>query len=335
MHGTKPEREVTMEVFPPRALARRTRRSGFPRILVCLVLSCRVPFAQEIPRAPDGHRDLQGIWNNATLTPVERPPSFAGKATVTDDEALVYEKRDLRHETEDKASAAVGGLDSEFTELRLELTRVGGVKRTSLIVDPPDGKVPALIPEASARLAQRRRAGGGTDSVKQRSPAERCLLSLGNSSGPPMMPIAQNSNYQIVQTSDAIMIMVEMIHDVRIIRIGGSHPPPDVRFWLGDSIGHWEGDTLVADTTNFREDINFRGASGNLHVVERFSRPDANSILYKVTVDDPTTFTKNWTMEFPFFATPGPAYEYACHEGNYALTDILTAARKADADAKR
>jgi hypothetical protein len=291
-----------------------------------------VLFAQEIPRASDGHPDLQGIWNNATLTPVERPAVFAGKATVTDQEALVYEKKDIRHETEDKAGAAVGGLDSEFTELRLELGRVGGVKRTSLIIDPPDGKIPALIPEATARLAQRRRAGGATDSVKQRSPAERCLLSLGNSSGPPMMPIAQNSNYQIVQTSDVVMIMVEMIHDVRIIRIGGIHPPAGVRFWMGDSIGRWEGDTLVADTTNFREDINFRGASGNLHVIERFTRIDANSILYNVTVDDPTTFTRNWTMEFPFIASPGPAYEYACHEGNYALVDILKAARKADAD---
>jgi len=302
------------------------------RILACLALSCQVLFAQEIPRASDGHPDLQGIWNNATLTPVERPAVFAGKATVTDQEALVYEKKDIRHETEDKAGAAVGGLDSEFTELRLELGRVGGVKRTSLIIDPPDGKIPALIPEATARLAQRRRAGGATDSVKQRSPAERCLLSLGNSSGPPMMPIAQNSNYQIVQTSDVVMIMVEMIHDVRIIRIGGIHPPAGVRFWMGDSIGRWEGDTLVADTTNFREDINFRGASGNLHVIERFTRIDANSILYNVTVDDPTTFTRNWTMEFPFIASPGPAYEYACHEGNYALVDILKAARKADAD---
>jgi hypothetical protein len=307
----------------------------FPRILVCLTLASSVLFAQKIPRAADGHPDLQGIWNNATLTPVERPASFAGKAAVTDEEALAYEKRDLRHENEDKASAAVGGLDSEFTELRLELARVSAIKRTSLIIDPPDGKVPALIPEASARLGQRRRGAGGTDNVKQRSPAERCLLSLGNSSGPPMMPIAQNANYQIVQTGNAVMIMVEMIHDVRIIRIGGSHPPAGVRFWLGDSTGHWEGDTLVADTTNFRDDINFRGASGNLHVVERFTRLAGNSILYKVIVDDPTTFTKNWTMEFPFIAAPGPTYEYACHEGNYALIDILTAARKADADSNR
>ncbi len=312
------------------------RSHNSPRILVCLALSYGGLFAQQIPRAPDGHPNLQGIWNNETLTPVERPAVFAGKATVTDEEARVYEKRDLRHENEDKASAAVGGLDSEFIELRLELARVGGIKHTSLIVDPPDGRVPALIPEATARNAQRRRGAGGssTDSVKQRSSAERCLLGLGNTSGPPMMPIAQNANYQIVQTADAVMIMVEMIHDVRIIRIGGSHPPPGVRFWLGDSIGHWEGNTLVADTTNFREDAGFRGASTNLHIIERFTRLDGNSILYRVTVDDPTTFSKNWTMEFPFIASRGPTYEYACHEGNYALVDILKAARKADAEAK-
>jgi hypothetical protein len=247
----------------------------------------------------------------------------------------VYEKKDLRHENEDKASAAVGGLDSEFTELRLELVRLGGVKHTSLIVDPPDGKIPALTPEASARQAQRRRTTGGTDNAQQRPFAERCLLSLANSGGPPMMPAPQNANYQIVQTGEAVMIMVEMVHDVRIIRIGGTHPPSNVRSWLGDSIGHWEGDTLVADTTNFREDTNFRGASGNLHVIERFTRLDSNSILYKVTVDDPTTFTKNWTMEFPLISEPGPIYEYACHEGNYAMIDILTAARKADAAQNR
>jgi hypothetical protein len=298
-------------------------RPSLGNTVFLLALSCRLLAAQ------GSHHGLEGIWNNATLTPVERPAVFAGKATVSDEEALVYEKRDIRHETEDKAGAAVGGLDSEFTELRLQLSRVGGVKRTSLIVDPPDGKVPALLPEASARLA-RRRAATGTDSAQQRPATERCLLGLGNTSGPPMMPIAQNSNYQIVETADAVMIMVEMIHDVRIIRIGGTHPPRDVRFWLGDSIGHWEGDTLVADTTNFREDAGFRGASGNLHVVERFRRVDGNTVLYNVTLDDPMTFAKQWTMEFPFIAEPGPVYEYACHEGNYALIDILTAARKAD-----
>jgi hypothetical protein len=318
---------------PREEIGRLAAFSSLARLLVFLLLSYRSAAAQKIPRAPDGHPDLQGIWNNATLTPVERPAAFGGKATVTDEEALVYEKRDLRHENEDKASAAVGGLDSEFTELNLKLGRVGGLKRTSLIVDPPDGKVPALVPEAAARIAKRR-AANGTDSVKQRPLAERCLLSLGNSSGPPMLPVAQNSDYQILQTPDAVMIMVEMIHDVRIIRIGGAHPPADVRFWLGDSVGHWESDTLVADTTNFREEVNFRGSSANLHVIEHFTRIDSNTLLYSATIDDPTTFVRSWTMEFPFVATSGPIYEYACHEGNYALIDILTGARKADGGSK-
>src|SRR5215475_11083825 len=119
------------------------------------------------------------------------------------------------------------------------------------------------------------------------------------------------------------MILVEMVHDVRVIRIGGTHPAPNVRFWLGDSVGHWEGDTLVADTTNFREDVNFRGASANLHVIERFTRLDRSTLLYRAAIDDPTTFVRSWTIEFPFAATSGPIYEYACHEGNYALIDIL------------
>ena len=147
-----------------------------------------------------------------------------------------------------------------------------------------------------------------------------------------MLPVLYNNNYQIVQTPGHIMILVEMVHDARIVRINGTHAPKDVRQWLGDSIGHWEGDTLVVDTTNFTNQIRFRGSSENLHVMERFTRTDANTILYRVTIDDPSTFTKQWTAEYPFVATPGPIYEYACHEGNYSLTDILGGARKADAE---
>ena len=170
------------------------------------------------------------------------------------------------------------------------------------------------------------------DSVKTRPTSERCLIGFGSTSGPPMMPVLYNNNYQIVQTPDAVMILVEMVHDARIIRINGTHAAPSVRQWLGDSIGHWEGDTLVVDTTNFNDQTRFRGSSENLHVVERFSRPDANTILYRVTIDDPSTFTRPWTMEYPFVATKGPVYEYACHEGNYAMTDILGGARKAEAE---
>jgi len=175
--------------------------------------------------------------------------------------------------------------------------------------------------------------GGRFDNVNDRPLAERCLLGFGSTSGPPMLPVLYNNNYQIVQTPDHVMILVEMVHDARIVRMNGTHPSKEVRQWLGDSIGHWEGDTLVVDTTNFSDKVSFRGSSENLHIIERFTRTDANTILYRVTIDDPTTFTKIWTLEYPFVATPGPIYEYACHEGNYAMTDILGGARKADTEA--
>ena len=143
-----------------------------------------------------------------------------------------------------------------------------------------------------------------------------------------MMPVLYNNNYQIVETPGAVMILVEMVHDARVIRMNGAHNPPEIRSWLGDSIGHWEGDTLVVDTTNFNAEARFRGSSENLHVVERFQRVDPNTILYRVTLDDPAAWTKPWTMEYPFVSTKGPIYEYACHEGNYAEEDILGGARK-------
>ena len=150
-----------------------------------------------------------------------------------------------------------------------------------------------------------------------------------------MMPGLYNNNYQIVQTKTAVMILVEMVHDVRIIRINGSHAPPKVRQWLGDSIGRWDGDTLVVDTTNFNNQTMFNGTSENLHVIERFRRVDAHTILYRATVDDPATYTKPWTLEYPFLATAGPVYEYACHEGNYAMLDILGGARKLETEGRQ
>jgi hypothetical protein len=223
--------------------------------------------------------------------------------------------------------------DQAYNRLFLDrgdkLARVDGVARTSLIVDPPDGKVPALTDKARRRMAERLR--NSFDSVKDRPLGERCLLGFGSTSGPPMLPVLYNNNYQIVQTPGQVMILVEMVHDVRIIRTDGSpHPPPEVRKWTGDSIGHWEGDTLVVDTTNFTDKTRFRGSGENLHVMERFTRVDANTILYRVTIDDPESFTKPWTLEYPFLATAGPIYEYACHEGNYAMPDILGGARRQD-----
>jgi len=297
---------------------------------------------QNVPRTPDGHPDLQGIWTNATITPMERPKEFAGKATLTDSEAAAFEKSSAAElasvdgKSEHPLLAAAGsngtgGYNILFIDRGSKLARVNGVARTSLIVDPPDGKVPPVTPEA--RKHPNFEQYGRFDSVKDRPLSERCLLGFGSTSGPPMLPVLYNNNYQIVQTPDHVMILVEMVHDARIIRINGTHPPPTVRQWLGDSIGHWEGDTLVVDTTNFTSRTKFRGSSENLHVIERFTRTAPDTILYRATIDDPTVFTKIWTLEYPFVATKGPIYEYACHEGNYALTDILAGARKKEAEA--
>jgi hypothetical protein len=295
--------------------------------------------AAPIPRTPDGHPDLQGVWTNVTLTPMERPAAFAGKLNLSDAEAAVFENKsnDEVKAADGKADAdfhrragsgETGGYNALFIDRGSEMARVDGVKRSSLIIDPPDGKMPPMTPEARQRLTAMRR--GGTDSVKDRPLSERCLMSFGSSSGPPMLPVLYNNNYEIVQTPDAVVILVEMIHDARIIRMNAQHAPENMRQWLGDSIGHWDGDTLVVDTTNFNEQVSFRGSSKNLHVIERFSRPDGKTLLYHATVEDPTTFTKSFTMEYPFVATAGPIYEYACHEGNYSIVDILGGARKAD-----
>ena len=294
-----------------------------------------------VPRTPDGHPDLQGIWTNATLTPLQRPKQFDGKATVTDAEAKVFENAQVADaKKEDGASygaiidaagsAGTGGYNVLFIDRGSELERVDGVKRTSLIVDPPDGKIPPMTPEARKRQAEmmRQYRRGESDNVKSHPVSERCLLGFGSTDGPPMLPVLYNNNYQIVQTPSTVMILVEMVHDARIIRMNSTHDPANIEKWLGDSIGHWEGDTLVVDTINFRPESRFRGASDKLHVIERFQRTGPNTILYRATIEDPN-YTQPWTVEYPFLATKGPIYEYACHEGNYALTDILGGAEKA------
>jgi len=294
--------------------------------------------AWTVPRTSDGKPDLQGVWTNATITRMERLPQFNGKLDLTDEEAAKFEHQDQEESAEQpgkdgvtlggvKFSGANAGYNILFIDRGSELARVDGKKRSSLIIDPPEGKVPPRVPAAKKRPAF---DFGNFESVKGRPVSERCLVGFGSTSGPPMMPVLYNNNYQIVQTPDVIMIMVEMVHDVRVIRINGTHQPPQVRLWLGDSIGHWEGDTLVVDTTNFTNKTRFYGSSENLHVIERFQRVDQNTILYRVTIDDPATWTKQWTMEFPFVATAGPIYEYACHEGNYAMEDILGGARKTE-----
>jgi hypothetical protein len=205
--------------------------------------------------------------------------------------------------------------------------------RTSIITDPPDGRIPALTLAAAAEKRRRQEVLRHPVSAKNLGLQDQCLIFV--TAVPPMTPYSYNSNYQFIQTKDELMIQVEMIHDTRIIALNGRpHLPPDVRLWLGDSVGHWEGKTLVVDTTNFNDAGGFYGDAGgmfgwdrNLHVVERFSFLDADTILYRFEVDDPTAFTRPWKGELTIARTPGPIYEYACHEGNYALPNLLSSFR--------
>jgi hypothetical protein len=303
-----------------------------------------------MPRTPDGQPDLQGTWTNATLTPLERgvviditghhtelPP--VASLTVSDAEAAVIEKRIADGGNFDRrdgnADADVSrAYNQAFVDRGTELARVDGVKRSSLIIDPPDGRIPPLTAEAKAKAAAR--PPNNFDSVQNRPLGERCMVGFGSAGGPPMMPVGYNNNYQIVQTPGYVMILVEMIHEVRFIYTDGRpHLPQNVRQWLGDSIGHWEGDTLVVETTNFTNKTSFRGSDENMRVIERFKRVNANTILYRAMIDDPSTFTKQWTVEFPMRPSSGRIFEYACHEGNYAMGDILRGARKQEEEAHK
>ncbi|MGD0438063.1 MAG: hypothetical protein ABSB86_16490, partial [Bryobacteraceae bacterium] len=276
-------------------------------------------------RTPDGQPDLQGIWTNSTLTQLERPADFASKPVVTEAEAMAYERSTLTQRSRDRRDGGpevdVGRAYNElFFEQGDKLERIDGKIRTSMIVDPPDGRIPALTPEAQAKQEALRAHAQlhPADSPRDRSLPERCLF--WPTSGPPMLPGPYNNNYQIVQTPGYVLIFSEMIHEPRIIPLDGRpHLPPGTRLWLGDSRGHWEGNTLVVETTNFNGKARFRGSDENLRVTERFTRVAGDAIVYKFTIDDPTVFTKPWTGELPFLATSGPIYEYACHEGNYAL----------------
>ena len=223
---------------------------------------------------------------------------------------------------------------------------VDGQKRSSLIVDPPDGQVPRIKPEAQRRNAAYLAArvspdanegasagpAGAYDGPEARPLAERCLLGFGSTSGPPTLPnYFYNNLKQIVQTPSSVMILNKMVHDARIIRIGGEHVAQHLRKWMGDSIGQWDGDTLVVDTTNFTAKTKFRGSGEQLHVIERFTRTDANTLLYRFTVEDPTTWDRPWSGEYPWVGTNENLYEYACHEANYALEGVLKGARFGEA----
>jgi hypothetical protein len=285
------------------------------------------------PRTADGQPDLEGVWTNSTLTPLERPPELAGKEILTAQESADYVKRLLQQVSSDRrdggATVDVGRSYNEFWRDRGN--DLVADRRTSLISDPPDGRVPPLTPEALKRADATRAymRDHATDGPEGRTMAERCIA--WTTAGPPMLPGPYNNDVQILQSRDHVVILNEMIHDTRVIPLDGRpHVSADIREWMGDSRAHWEGNTLVVDTTNFSSEYSFRGSDANLHLTERFTRVAPDVIQYEFTVDDPTAFAKPWTARIPFNKTTDRVYEYACHEGNYAMMDILAGARAAE-----
>jgi hypothetical protein len=287
--------------------------------------------APAIPRTADGKPDLQGTWDFAQLTPFERPDALAGKSSfASDDEAeeFAQETQAKKPNMDRRDGGAAADVERAYNDFWWDFgSRVA--KQTSLVVDPVSGRVPPLTAAASARAEQRRGQGQRYDNVEERPLAERCIL--GFNSGPPMVPSAYNNNMQLVQTRDHVLIFNEMIHSARVIDLRRtSHLAKDVRLLTGDSIGHWEGDTLVVDTTNFLKEGGFRGASANMHLVERFSLDEQHTLRYKFTVDDPATWTASWTASIPMTRTDDQIFEYACHEANYGLENVLKGGRYRD-----
>ncbi|HEY6345231.1 MAG TPA: hypothetical protein VIY49_27365 [Bryobacteraceae bacterium] len=282
----------------------------------------------KVGRTPDGKPDLQGYWTNLITTPLERAANLGAKEFYTPEEAAANATRGAGR---GGAAQASGELRVHYNEIqfgldRSQTTKVSGL-RTSLIIGP-EGKIPLMTPEAQGRNGERAALAKGHefDGPENRGLAERCLTFV--SDGPPMMAPAYNGNYQIVQGDGYVTILIEMMHRLRVIPTDGRpHIPATIRQWNGDSVGHWEGDTLVVDTTNFTDKTNFRGSGENLHVIERFTRVAEDTLLYQFTVDDPSTWIKPWTAEISMPKVEGPIFEYACQEGNYGLPNVLSGAR--------
>jgi len=299
-------------------------------VLLTVVTAARVAGRGQVP--PKSAPDLEGIWNYSSLTPLERPAEFAGKEFLTPQEAAAFTKQVLERGNMDRRDGSVDAdlaraYNDAWYDRGTRVATVYGKTRSSLLIDPPDGRMPALTADAQKRAADRAQARRDhpADGPEDRSLAERCLSF---NAGPPMLPGPYNNFVQILQFRDHIVIANEMIHDARVVPLDGrAHRASSIRTWQGDSVGHWEGATLVVDTINFTDKTAFRGASDRLHLVERFTRADAGTLLYEFTVDDPASFAKPWTVALPMTKSSDQIYEYACHEGNYALPDILRGAR--------
>jgi hypothetical protein len=274
--------------------------------------------------------NVEGIWNSATATPLERPRQLKDKPFFTPEEAAEWERQVVESNEERPPQPGVrSGTGTYNTFFREYGSRTVRTLRTSIITDPADGRIPALTPAAEELKRRRAEAQKNPENPEDTGLQDQCLAFL--TAGPPMLPYSYNSNYQIVQTKDAIVVHVEMIHDARVIHMDGRpHASPAIRRWMGDSIGHWAGNTLVVDTTNFNDGGGFYGDAGgnfawdrNLHVVERFSLLDADTLLYQFEIDNPTAFTRPWQGELTMTRSSSRIFEYACHEGNYSMTNML------------
>ncbi|MBT3531172.1 MAG: hypothetical protein HOF74_10525 [Gammaproteobacteria bacterium] len=314
------------------------------------LLTTSVSLAQEweVPRTANGNPDLQGIWTNATQTPLQRPREFGEKGFLTLDEAVAQQEqwknniaRGAADSDPDRAPPTDGDTDLGYNGFWIDrgtnVVEINGEYRTSIVVDPPNGRIPMLEGFSSNAMISKLRGMPGVepyDGHELRPLGERCLLSFGSSSGPPMLPVMYNNNYQIVQTEDHVMIMVEMVHDARIIPLNKTHFDTDLEKWMGDSVGYWDGDALIVETRNFHPFQSYRGSSEDLIVSERFELISEDKIKYSFTMDDPQSYQANWTGEIAMNRRPegDRMYEYACHEGNYAFPGILGGARRLEAE---
>lgn len=308
----------------------RVRNVGFGLTTVIWLVPCAVDAQTADILAA---RDLQGVWDFRSAVPFERPEELADKATLTAEEAATFEQervdaQNVDNWRDEQGRLPVSGGYNNFWYDRG--TSIGEERRTSLVIDPPNGRIPGRTTDSENRAAARRTAlGRDAHGPEDRGSFERCIM--GFNAGPPMNPSAYNNNMQLFQTADTVVMLTEMVHDARIIPLAGSsHLPDDVRQWKGDSRGRWEGDTLVVETRNFTDKTSFRGSGPGLHLVERLTRLDERRLAYEYTVTDPASFTMPWTVRVVMQRSDAPMFEYACHEGNYGMENLLVSARAAD-----
>ena len=321
------------------------RRASFGAIvaIVMIVSLAAVPAVAQtdIPRTAWGQPDLQGVWDFRSITPMQRPERLADQEFLTEEETAELEqaaaKRDLDSWNREAQRTEPGGNVGAYNNFWMDRgLKTVGTRRTSLIVDPPTGRYPDVTTDGQERADARREYARAhpADGPEDFSSGVRCIL--GFNAGPPFTPSAYNNNMQLFQTPDHVVIMTEMVNTARVIPIdAGPHLPDDVLQWSGDSRGHWEGETLVIETRNFDPKRKWRGTTDNMHLVERVTRVDAETLLYEFTVTDPEVWTNPWTAAVPLVLNPEPMYEYACHEGNYSMPVMLGGTRSEELAASR